>query len=372
MGCYPSSTQTEDLIGKGLSPPTSPIPQTNCWSNPNKNVMDLASPTATAKGWVSPEPEALADKSKLSPSPLPAHPTKGRSLPAGSVETPLDLPTPKKPTSRGPDPKATDALGAGTPPVTPAKLPTVTVAKYGASVSVGNGKFMPVGSNPNTPVATKIDFEAEKAKIEAAFTALEAHLDAGTRDRGDIEKEFEILTGKADRLRRLQEAEQAANRHQHAPRATQLAPVQVAERSAEDRNTPSMAVVHWKKVTKAEYQAYKEKLIDRYGAGTEKVKSVERIPNRIIITAPVSTVMEQILADEDLNPRPEPYVMPGKGGASAPKQPPSLAPLAPLSPLTSVLPPRGLPAGKLAPLSPVSNPFGPGRSLPPITAPVAL
>lgn len=322
--------------------------------------MDLASPTATARGWVSPEPEALADKSRLS-SPIPlTSQLKGSRLPSGSIETPLDPPSPEK--------KALDL--ATTPPVTPAKLPTVAVAKYGASVSVGNGKFMPVGSNPNTPVAQKIDFEAEKAKIEAEFTALEAHLDAGTRDRAEIEKEFEELTGKADRLRRLQEAEQAANRHQHAPRATQLAPVQVAQRSVEDRNIPSMAVVHWKKVTKAEYLAYKEKLLDRYGAGTDKVKSVERIPNRIIITAPVSFVMEKILADTDLNPRPEPYVMPGKGGApAAPKPPPSLAPLAPLSPITSsVVQPR-----KLQPLSPISNPFGPGKSLPPITAgPLAL
>jgi len=122
-----------------------------------------ASPTATARGWVSPEPEALADKSRLS-SPIPlTSQLKGSRLPSGSIETPLDPPSPEK--------KALDL--ATTPPVTPAKLPTVAVAKYGASVSVGNGKFMPVGSNPNTPVAQKIDFEAEKAKIEAEFTALE-------------------------------------------------------------------------------------------------------------------------------------------------------------------------------------------------------
>merc|ERR1711959_330198 len=88
-----------------------------------------------------------------------------------------------------------------------------------------------------------------------------------------------------------------------------------------------MAVVHWKKVTKEQFLEYRTKLVEKYGSGSDAIKSVERIPNRILITAPVAAVMERILADEDLDPRPEPYKLPS---SSAPKpaavlKPPVLA-----------------------------------------------
>ena len=120
-----------------------------------------------------------------------------------------------------------------------------------------------------------------------------------------------------------------------------------------------MAVVHWTKVTKDQYTEYKAKLIEKYGSGTEAIKSVERIPNRIIITAPVSAVMDKILADTELDPRPEPYVMPGKNASpqksSAPK---------PVISATGNLPPPS----KLAPVSPAGNPFAAPKALPPITS----
>merc|ERR1712147_453411 len=84
-------------------------------------------------------------------------------------------------------------------------LPVVAKPKYGASIPVG-GKFVPVGSSPVVaPTASKIDFAAAKAAIEAEFTELEEQLDSGARDRADIERDFDILTNKAATLRRLQE-----------------------------------------------------------------------------------------------------------------------------------------------------------------------
>lgn len=191
--------------------------------------------------------------------------------------------------------------------------PITSPARYGASIPVGDGKFVPVGSGAGSiPAASKIDFEAEKAKIEEEFSKLEAELDAGTKDRAAVEQEFDALSRKADTLRRLQEAEASATRL--APvRPTQLAPVRVAQRPpARDSSTPSMAVVHWKKVTKEQYTEYRAAMIEKYGSGPDAVKSMERIPNRILITAPNPEVMRRILDDETLEPRPEPYQLPGQ------------------------------------------------------------
>jgi len=185
--------------------------------------------------------------------------------------------------------------------------------RYGASVSVGGGQYVPVGSGLSAiPMAQKLDFEREKAKIEEEFTKLEEQLDSGTKDREEIEKEFDALTRKADTLRRLEDAEMAACRAQLVPRATQLAPVRIAALpGGRNPNIPSMAVVHWKKVTKEQYEGYKAVLIEKYGSGTDKIKTIQKIPNRILITAPMPAVMEKILADVELDPRPEPYEMPG-------------------------------------------------------------
>lgn len=225
-------------------------------------------------------------------------------------------PHPTQPSTSEPadtQPSASDTCN--TEPST--NVPTTAPPKYGASIPIGGGKFVPVGTGAGAiPVASKIDFESEKSKIEEEFTKLEEQLDAGTRDRKDIEKEFDALTHKADTLRRLQEAEVAASRAQLAPRATPLAPlapVRVSiQQAPRDPATPSMAVVHWKKVTKEQFLEYRTILIDKYGSGTDAIKSIERIPNRILITAPVAAVMAKILADEDLDPRPEPYQLPSK------------------------------------------------------------
>lgn len=244
-------------------------------------------------------------------------------------DPPTVIGTPSTNSTRG-DPKepAVCSLNvvAGESPASGAQLPASPVkqprAKYGASIPIGGGKFVPVGTTA-IPVANKMDFEAEKNKIEQEFTKLEEQLDAGTRDRNDIEREFDALTHKADTLRRLQDAEAAASQARLAPRATQLAPVAVAQRPAPRVPAiPSMAVVHWKKVTKEQFQNYRSIIIDKYGSGKDLVKSIERIPNRILITAPVPAVMQRILEDEELEPRPEPYQLP-----SAKQVPPVLAPL---------------------------------------------
>jgi len=226
-------------------------------------------------------------------------------------------------------------------PVTPSK------ARYGASIDVGNGNFIPVGSSA-APAPAKIDFEAEKAKIEEQFSRLEAELDDGSKERDEIEREFESLTHKADTLRRLQEADKAANKAQ-AGRPSSLAPVRVAVHKRRDSATCSMAVVHWKKVTKEEFTRYKAALVDKYGQGEHAIKSIQKIPNRILITAPNSAVMEAILADESLNPRPEPYVMPGAGNSPAKPLPPVANKLAPMAPIGG-LPPLQVNVNTLPPI----------------------
>jgi len=194
----------------------------------------------------------------------------------------------------------------------PLQSPGSMLPKYGASIPIGGGKFVPVGSGASAvPLAQKMDFDVEKTKIEEEFTKLEEQLDAGTKDRAEVEKEFDALSRKAETLRRLQEAEASANRL--APRGvTQLAPVRVAQKPAprEAGAPPSMAVVHWKKVTKAQYTEYREAMIAKYGSGPDAIKSMEKIPNRILITAPNPVVMQSILDDEELDPRPEPYQLP--------------------------------------------------------------
>lgn len=264
---------------------------------------------------------SIAEETPFSPpSPSPA------DLPCATHETPADPPSSsniepaeaqcESPTVTPPSPNSIEKTVLPLSPVnlTPGSLaPLKTGPRYGASVPVGGGKFVPVGSGLSAiPVAQKIDFESEKAKIEEEFTKLEEELDSGKKDRAEIEREFDALTRKADTLRRLQDAEAAAGRAQLVPRATQLAPVRIAIRPvARDPNIPSMAVVHWKKVTKEQYEIYKAALIEKYGSGADKIKTIQKIPNRILITAPIPAVMERILADVDLDPRPEPYEMPG-------------------------------------------------------------
>lgn len=200
-----------------------------------------------------------------------------------------------------------------------------------------------------------MDFAAEKAKIEAEFTALEEQLDNGTREKADIEKDFDALTKKADTLRRLQETESAAEKVQAAAAAPlpavpqnqpSLAPLRAAPRTApRDPSKPTMAVVHWKGVTKEQFLEYREKLVSKYGSGPDMIKSVERIPNRILITAPIAEVMGRILEDEELDPRPEPYKLPSR--AAAPAANTKLTPLAPLKPIQAA-------AGTLPPLQQTS------------------
>lgn len=54
--------------------------------------------------------------------------------------------------------------------------------------------------------------------------------------------------------------------------------------------TVVVQVVHWKKVTKEQFLEYRQTLLDKYGHGPDAIKSMERIPNRILITAPVAEV----------------------------------------------------------------------------------
>jgi len=210
-----------------------------------------------------------------------------------------------------------------------------------------------------------IDFEAEKAKIEAEFCSLEKALDEGTMARVDIEKRFEVLTNEAARLRRLQaeqkEAQKETLKEPPMKAPVKLAPVAAPAAPAADGSSPvpTMAVVHWKGVTKKKFVVYKEAILEKYGSGAEGIKSIERIPNRILITVPVAEVMVKLLADEALEPRPEPYKLPG--GNALPKPASTLAKAGALGRNASVLaPPDGLaplrsPSNGLAPRAP--SPF---------------
>jgi hypothetical protein len=216
-----------------------------------------------------------------------------------------------------------------------------------------------------------IDFDAEKAKIEAEFCSLEKALDEGTMARVDIEKRFEVLTNEAARLRKLQaeQKEQAEEPPKQVPTLAAVpskpvakAPVKLAPVAApagDGGPVPTMAVVHWKGVTKKKFVVYKATILEKYGNGPEGIKSIERIPNRILITVPIGDVMLKMLADESLDPRPEPYKLPG--GNAPPKPASTLAKAGALRDNASVLaPPDGLaplrsPSGSMAPRAP--SPF---------------
>jgi len=401
MGCYPSTAVHK--FGPDSAPP-SPEPPTCCGParhrpTEHSSTSQHVEPTRQANGWVD-GPNAPKTPEKLKAQAwedgeATVTPGGGENVSEKIVSTPGrgeegSGEEGSMPGAAPPGEIATVAakMGEGTevkesPNVQPAlaepqspsilakdnaaipaeALPMVTKPKYGASIPVGGGKFVPVGSSPAVaaPTASKIDFAAEKAKIEAEFTELEAQLDSGARDRAEIEKDFDILTNKAATLRRLQEADAAANRAQMtANRPAQLAPVRVAQLSApRDPAIPSMAVVHWKGVTKAQYLEYKEKLLAKYGSGKEIFKSVEKIPNRILITAPNPAVMSKVLADEELDPRPEPYKLPTRAAplpAVQPAKKPAMA--ASLAPAAGSLPPLAAPLAapsNLAPLAPIGQ-----------------
>merc|ERR1711865_776770 len=151
-----------------------------------------------------------------------------------------------------------------------------TPSKYRAFVPVG-GEYVQV-KNVND-----IDFEAEKAKIEAEFCSLEKALDEGTMARVDIEKRFEVLTNEAARLRKLQ-AEQKEQAEEPPKQVPTLAPVTlkpvakapvklapVAAPAGDSSAVPTMAVVHWKGVTKKKFVVYKETILEKYGNGPEGI-----------------------------------------------------------------------------------------------------
>jgi len=149
-------------------------------------------------------------------------------------------------------------------------------------------------------------------------------------ERSEIERQFEQLTNQAARLRRLQAASKSKGESSKASTPSKppvklapvAAPAQLAPLvpgGAEGANvTPTMAVVHWKGVTKKKFVVYRDAIIAKYGEGPEGIKNIERIPNRILITVPVADVMLKILEDETLDPRPEPYRLPGGNAALKP------------------------------------------------------
>lgn len=319
-------------------------------------------PLSPAKGnWVDREDDESSNHLAHDPD-APAPPVMGAPIVAAEFETPMSPPSPQKdepqdavatvvatqasadaatpaavPVASMETRQQTESTAAAAVPEEPAAVPepstpstpsTPSKARYAASIDVGNGNYIPVGSG--AAPATKIDFEAEKGKIEEQFAALERALDGGSMERERIEQEFEALTHKADTLRRLEEAEKAAARNQTS-RPTSLAPVRVTHKRR-NSTTCSMAVVHWKKVSKEQFAGYKEALLAKYGQGDHAVKSIQKIPNRILITAPNAVVMEAILNDPSLDPRPEPYIMPGTSPAkpSAPPPPTKLEPMAPI------------------------------------------
>lgn len=318
---------------------------------------------------------AASPPSPQQPSPGSRHASSSpSSSPSPSPAGPASASEPAEPNPASPAMKVScDAGDGGESAAASAPSP-----KYSAAIPVGNNQFRPVGSNAvgvatpvGMPSGPKIDFEAEKKKIEEGFAQLEEALDNGTKGRDEIEREFDELQKKAATLKRLQAAEEAAAKAALAPRAAPAAlaaapmtggggpppPVHIPKTMAEPRDhgaKPSMAVVHWKGVTKAMFQEYREKLLEKYGTGPDKVKSVERIPNRILITAPEWEVMEKILADEDLEPRPEPYKLPTGAKGPPPKATSALAKPGGLAPLVGPSSAGGA-AGGLAPLAPLQG-----------------
>ena len=53
-------------------------------------------------------------------------------------------------------------------------------------------------------------------------------------------------------------------------------------------------MVHWKGVTKKVFTPYKEHLLEKYGSGDDGIKTIEKIPNRILITVPVAEVWLEV------------------------------------------------------------------------------
>lgn len=334
MGCYPSRADVTVLPGnQALSPQASPTPVAGCCAIGAKGHQGEIPPTKSTgpaeNGWVNGDSKATPGEPRPSPSAEETKVTttdKENQNPQDSND-PLPDPLPGAmgeeqgiPSSNAPtvDKKVPEDETAAEPP-----------SKYRAFVPV-RGEYVPVAAAVEDQ--GDIDFEAEKQKIEAQFCVLEKALDEGTMPRSEIESQFESLTNQAARLRRLQAAAEAkaapqtsskppvklvpsASPAQLAPLAPKtLAPIAAAEGAGA---TPTMAVVHWKGVTKKKFVVYRDAIVEKYGDGPDGIKSIERIPNRILITVPVAEVMLKILADESLDPRPEPYRLPG--GHSAPK-----------------------------------------------------
>lgn len=358
MGCYPSRADGVTTLAGGseaLSPTASPTIITCCAPVRGNGSTKNADPTPgpTPSGWVN-------DNDKLN-EPTPGQPDPATDETQKSTHTSFE---PASPVPASPQalPGALAETSAPGSPCSPAKDDGVIEApsKYKAFVPVG-GEYVPVTAAPEAvSEGASIDFEGEKLAIEAQFCSLEKALDEGTMERAEIERQFEMLTNQAARLRRLQAATQQAEKQSPAKQPEQQAPVQeskppvklapvsaapgpptLAPLASASSGTPTMAVVHWKGVTKKKFVLYKDAIIQKYGDGSEGIKSIERIPNRILITVPTAEVMLRILADDSLDPRPEPYKLPG--GNAAPKPATTLSKPGALGVNNSLLgPPDGL------------------------------
>lgn len=360
MGCYPSRTDGVTAIGgnsDAISPAASPTAVGCCAPvRGHVSTAKTASPNTrpeTTSGWVHQDDELKT----------PGQPTPKLAVDDTSVAKQPDALPESAPPESSPQQHLPGALAEECSAESPKKVETSPEApsKYKAFVPV-RGEYVPVSSSTES---SAIDFDAEKAAIEAQFCSLEKALDEGTMERTEIEKQFEVLTNQAARLRRLQTAAQQPEEppKSEAKPPVRLAPVNppatLAPLAATEGTgaTSTMAVVHWKGVTKKKFVAYKDQIIAKYGDGAAGIKSIERIPNRILITVPAAEVMIQILADESLDPRPEPYKLPG--GPSALKPASTLSQPGALQANSSSLlgPPDGL-----APLrspSKLSNPRAP-------------
>lgn len=353
MGCYPSRTDVTTMSGsqEALSPQASPTPVAGCCaigvkgqsaSNTNKGENQATKPTDN--GWVNGDSKATPGEPGASPNAAETKPPVPDI--EGKENQDPDAPSGSLPGALGEEEAATTSSQPVVekqelepkPEIT--EVPSAsaeTPSKYRAFVPV-RGEYVPVAAAVEGQ--GDIDFEAEKQKIEAQFCALEKALDEGTMERSEIERQFEALTNQAARLRRLQAAAQSAPPAPASASASDsaaakppvklvptappaqlaplvpktLAPIAATEGAGA---TPTMAVVHWKGVTKKKFVVYRDAIVEKYGDGPEGIKSIERIPNRILITVPVAEVMLKILADETLDPRPEPYRLPG--GNNAPK-----------------------------------------------------
>eukprot|EP00656_Telonema_subtile_P023801 TRINITY_DN2540_c0_g1_i7.p1 TRINITY_DN2540_c0_g1~~TRINITY_DN2540_c0_g1_i7.p1 ORF type:complete len:381 (-),score=33.25 TRINITY_DN2540_c0_g1_i7:204-1346(-) len=348
MGCYPSRADGVTALGgnsEAISPTASPTPVACCapvrgHASSKKAAPSRAEDPPSGPGWVGQNHELK--------SPTPGEPS------AAPTTTQTKCPQQDAPKSVAPEspqqllPGALAEECSAAEPTMKEETNTEATPKYKAFVPV-RGEFVPVSSS--SAEGSTIDFDGEKMAIEAQFCSLEKALDEGTMERADIEKQFEVLTNQAARLRRLQAAAQEQEAPSSEPKPpvklapvnppgpVTLAPLSVSEGSG---STSTMAVVHWKGVTKKKFVVYRDNILEKYGDGPTGIKSIERIPNRILITVPVPEVMMMILADESLDPRPEPYKLPG--GNSAPKPATTLSKPGALQASSSSLlaPPDGL------------------------------